>query len=119
MIHNLRHYVLLMSLLTLLAGAVFPHSTLARVPESEEEIKLSYAPIVRSAAPAVVNVYVRHKAVQKQFRSPLFRDPFFRHFFGDKLNRHRKNRMKNSLGSGVILRPNGIVVTNYHVIKGG
>lgn len=119
MIHNLRHYVLSMSLLTLLAGAVFPHSTLARVPESEAEIKLSYAPIVRSAAPAVVNVYVRHKAVQKQFRSPLLRDPFFRHFFGDKLNRQRKNRMKNSLGSGVILRPNGIVVTNYHVIKGG
>lgn len=116
---KLRQAALLLSLFSLLIEVVFSAPAFARVPESQAEIKLSYAPIVKDAAPAVVNVYVRHKAVQKQFRSPLLRDPFFRHFFGDKLNRQRRNRMKNSLGSGVILRPNGIVVTNYHVIKGG
>lgn len=89
-----------------------------RIPSSETDIKLSFAPIVRAAAPAVVNVYVSHKEVQTQFRSPLLNDPVFRHFFGDKLGRNR-SRMKNSLGSGVILRSNGIVVTNFHVIKGG
>jgi len=119
MYHKLRQIVLLMSLFSIVFEAMFSTAAMARVPESEADIKLSFAPIVRDAAPAVVNVYVRHKAVKKQFRSPLLRDPFFRHFFGNKLNRQRRNRMKNSLGSGVILRPNGIVVTNYHVIKGG
>ncbi len=119
MFRRLRHVALFVSLFSLSLEGVFSGAAIARVPETEAEIKLSYAPIVKDAAPAVVNVYVRHKAVQKKFRSPLLRDPFFRHFFGDKLNRQRRNRMKNSLGSGVILRPNGIVVTNYHVIKGG
>lgn len=88
----------------------------AKVPESQLDVKLSFAPVVRSAAPAVVNVYVRHRV--KQFRSPLLNDPFFRRFFGDRLNRKR-SRMQNSLGSGVIVQANGIVITNYHVIKGG
>lgn len=94
------------------------HLAKERVPNSETDIKLSFAPIVRAAAPAVVNVYVSHKETQPKFRSPLLNDPIFRHFFGDKLGQNR-SRMKNSLGSGVILRSNGIVVTNYHVIKGG
>ncbi len=87
----------------------------AKVPQSEAEIKLSFAPVVKAAAPAVVNVYVRQRV--KQFRSPLLNDPMFRRFFG--LKGSPRKRMQNSLGSGVILRPNGIVVTNYHVIKGG
>lgn len=86
------------------------------VPSSSSQIKLSFAPVVRAAAPAVVNVYVRQRV--KRFSSPLMNDPFFRRFFGQRLNRKR-SRMQNSLGSGVILRPNGLVVTNYHVIKGG
>ena len=105
---------LMISVITL--GGSFS-SLEARVPESQGEIKLSFAPVVRSAAPAVVNVYVRHRVRTRQFRSPLLNDPFFRRFFGGKLRAPR--RMKNSLGSGVIVRTNGIVVTNYHVIKGG
>ncbi len=89
----------------------------AKVPETQSEVKLSFAPVVRSAAPAVVNVYVRHRV--KQFRSPLLNDPFFRRFFGNQRRGRSRSRMQNSLGSGVILRANGIVVTNYHVIKGG
>lgn len=101
---------------TLSTGALNAVNIHAKVPDSAGEIKLSFAPVVQAAAPAVVNVYVRQRV--KEFRSPLLNDPFFRRFFGNNFNQ-RRSRMQNSLGSGVILRANGIVVTNYHVIKGG
>ena len=84
-----------------------------RLPRSREEIHLSYAPLVRKAAPAVVNIYT--KRVVQQQRSPFGNDPFFRQFFGDALGVPQK-RVQNSLGSGVIVRPEGIIVTNHHVI---
>ncbi|MEE8445511.1 MAG: trypsin-like peptidase domain-containing protein, partial [Alphaproteobacteria bacterium] len=84
-----------------------------RLPTSRDEIRLSYAPLVRKAAPAVVNIYTRR--VIKARRSPFFKDPFFRQFFGGDLGVPR-DRVENSLGSGVIVRPEGIIVTNFHVI---
>jgi Do/DeqQ family serine protease len=85
-----------------------------RVPSSPAEVKLSYAPVVQQAAPAVVNVYAA-KLVEN--RSPFFDDPFFRRFFGGEggLPRERK---QSSLGSGVIVDAGGLVVTNNHVIEG-
>jgi serine protease Do len=85
------------------------------VPQSRAAIKLSFAPIVKQAAPAVVNVYSR-RVIQTQ--SPLLEDPFFRRFFGENspFGQHRE-RVQNSLGSGVILDPQGLIVTNHHVIK--
>ena len=88
------------------------------VPTSNAELQLSYAPLVRRTAPAVVNIYAR-KVVRRTFRSPLFNDPFFRRFFGNVLPPGaRRERIENSLGSGVIVRPDGYIVTNNHVISG-
>ncbi len=88
------------------------------VPTRDAELQLSYAPLVRRTAPAVVNIYAR-KVVRRTFRSPLFNDPFFRRFFGDVLPPGaRRERIENSLGSGVIVRPDGYIVTNNHVISG-
>jgi Do/DeqQ family serine protease len=76
---------------------------------------ISYSPVVKLVAPAVVNVYATRK-VQQQV-SPLFNDPFFQRFFGgdDGLGMQRE-RVESSLGSGVIIDRSGIIVTNYHVI---
>ncbi len=86
------------------------------VPQTRAEISQSFAPVVRQTAPAVVNIYTKRVV---RTVSPLLNDPFFRRFFGD----HQglgvpQERVQSSLGSGVILRPDGLVVTNHHVVNG-
>lgn len=89
----------------------------AQVPRSRAEIALSFAPIVKKVSPAVVNIYTR-KLVRQRI-SPFMADPFFQQFFGDDFpSGMSRERMQNSLGSGVIVREDGLVVTNNHVIDG-
>ena len=102
------------------AGQAQPSLRLAQArPEPERkvpapgEVRLSYAPLVRKVAPAVVNVYAA-KVVQN--RNPLFDDPLFRQFFGGGPG--GGEQVQRSLGSGVIVDPSGLVVTNVHVIEG-
>jgi Do/DeqQ family serine protease len=82
-----------------------------RVPQSPAEIKLTFAPVVRRVAPAVVNVYAA-RVVEN--RMPMFDDPIFRRFFGGGTPREQVQR---SLGSGVLVDPSGLIVTNNHVIE--
>ncbi|WP_417457535.1 Do family serine endopeptidase [Kordiimonas sp.] len=87
------------------------------VPQSNAQVQLSYAPLVSRAAPAVVNIYT--KKVVRSRRSALFDDPLFQRFFGDQFSFGMpEERVRGSLGSGVIVRPNGVIVTNHHVIEG-
>ena len=88
------------------------------VPSTREQVTLTFAPAVKTAAPAVVNIYTR-RVVQTQ-STPLFNDPFFRRFFGNDMNSLfglPREQVQNSLGSGVIVKSDGIVITNHHVVE--
>ena len=82
------------------------------VPNSAAEISMSFAPVVKATAPAVVNIYATQ--VVEQRISPFANDPFFRDFFGDF--GQVQPRVQNSLGSGVVVSADGIVVSNFHVV---
>ncbi|MGE4373075.1 MAG: DegQ family serine endoprotease [Xanthobacter sp.] len=104
------------------AFGVAPRSAQAeqpvQVPQSAAEVKLSFAPVVARTAPAVVNVYALREL---RAQSPYMDDPFFRRFFGERNGGpglEGSERMQRSLGSGVIVDPSGIIVTNFHVIQG-
>ncbi len=98
-------------------ASVEPVGTVRVAPETRAEITLSFAPVVRQAAPAVVNIYTR-KHVDRPV-SPFADDPFFQRFFRDMFPGPMTRRgIESSLGSGVILDPSGIVVSNYHVVAG-
>ena len=114
---GLRSKVLFLSIIAVV-GAAFPMAGLAKdVPGTREEIQLSFAPLVNRTGPAVVNIFARTQRMER-VKSPLFADPFFEQFFGKLFERRPQMRNHQSLGSGVVIKPNGIVVTNNHVIAG-
>lgn len=89
---------------------------LQQAPQSStvQQGPVSYADAVIIAAPAVANLYTT-KVIGKPSH-PLFEDPQFRRFFGDNLPKQR--RMESSLGSAVIMSPEGYLLTNNHVTTG-
>jgi len=85
-----------------------------RVPRDIGEMRLSFAPVVRTSAPSVVNIYA--KRVVETAANPFANDPFFSDLFrnfGDG-----SPRVQSSLGSGVIVAADGLVVSNFHVVGG-
>jgi serine protease Do len=104
-------------ILALAIGAA-AHAQERVLPPSAQHMQMSFAPIVKQVAPAVVNIYTK-RTVSQKMQHPFLSDPFFSPFFRDELfgGRMRK-QVESALGSGVIIEAGGVVVTNAHVIKG-
>ena len=96
-----------------------PSAQAQQVPGSREQIQMSFAPLVKRTAPAVVNIF--SKKIVRQQANPLANNPFFQQFFqqfgGQFPGGMGQERVQNALGSGVIVRADGLIVTNHHVIK--
>lgn len=107
-------------LLALLFAMVFAPSALGQavtgptVPQSARQLDLSFAPLVKQASPAVVNVYTR-KTTSAQ--SPFENDPMFSRLFG-RQPQQQQRQQQGSLGSGVLVGKDGVIVTNNHVVEG-
>jgi Do/DeqQ family serine protease len=111
----MRAYRVLIPTLVLLSAPSAPSQAQAQLPEPARVVptsaigmKQSFAPVVKHAAPAVVNISSK-RMVRQQV------DPFWE-LFGMGAPR---NRVEGSLGSGVIVRADGVIVTNNHVVEGG
>ncbi|HEX3431859.1 MAG TPA: Do family serine endopeptidase [Rhizomicrobium sp.] len=108
-----------MNILKTLAFAALAAGVLAAPcqsePQSMPQVQLTFAPVVKRVAPAVVNVYSR--SVVQTAANPLLADPLFQRFFG--ATPELRQRVQQSLGSGVVVRSDGVIVTNNHVVQGG
>src|SRR5690349_25058596 len=104
--------LLILSLSAAVAATPVIAAPASTVPSSMPQVQLTFAPIVKRVAPAVVNVYARTVVPT----NPIFSDPMFAQLFG---NPQMRQRVQQSLGSGVIVRADGVILTNNHVVQGG
>ncbi|HEY8381595.1 MAG TPA: Do family serine endopeptidase [Microvirga sp.] len=104
---------LLLAALLAVAGLEAAEAQTKAVPRSKAEVQLSFAPVVRQTAPAVVNVY--GSRTERRGRNDGMEEFLRRHFGGE--GGAPPGRSQNSLGSGVIVDPSGLVITNNHVIE--
>ncbi|MDP2823735.1 MAG: Do family serine endopeptidase [Sulfuritalea sp.] len=96
-------------------GSVAEVATVLEAPAgSELQRPRSHADAAQKAIPAVVHIYTSQEV--KGPRHPFINDPIFRHFFGDRFGEQSQRR--SGLGSGVVVSPEGYILTNFHVIDG-
>lgn len=111
-------FIKALALILILIGAgAFAQESV--VPTSREQVNLSFAPLVKRVAPAVVNIYTKRVVTRRV--SPFMNDPFFERFFGRSFGRGYggldREQVESALGSGVIIEPSGVIITNAHVVK--
>src|ERR1035441_4398205 len=95
-----------------------PRLTIQDTPINRElKAATSVAPVVKKVAPSVVNIY--STVTIRERPNPLRNDPFFRRFFGDESESQAQphTHREQSLGSGVIVSPDGYILTANHVIE--
>ncbi len=97
-------------------GATFSEvATVTQAPAgSDQQRHGSYADAASKAIPAVVHIFTSQEV--KASRHPFINDPIFRHFFGDRFGEQSQRR--SGLGSGVVVSPEGYILTNFHVVDG-
>ncbi len=97
------------------SGTVSEVATVLEAPAGSELRRPgSYADAAKIALPAVVHIFTSQEV--KGPRQPFINDPIFRHFFGDRFGELSQRR--SGLGSGVVVSPEGYILTNFHVIEG-
>lgn len=114
-------FACLLLVVTVAVSARAQDGELVRVPKTGAQLQMSFSPLVKKTGPAVVNIYTK-RIVRERLAiiSPFMNDPFFNQFFGGMggpIQGGVRERVENSLGSGVIVDPSGIIATNSHVIK--
>jgi serine protease Do len=87
--------------------------------DRDAKLGTSFAPVIKKVVPSVVNIYTTRYVKERSQGNPLFNDPLFRQFFGEQVpDGEEQTRREMSLGSGVVVSPDGYILTANHVVEG-